>query len=206
MSRRSSRTKGRNVRRSRLRDNEIHLDVMRSTALLIEGNPELSREAASLLASMVADTFGFADDPDELVSILRGMHDKGLIGIENGEAFLGRPERDPFGRVRCVRDDSALKQVDTPFGDLSSSGAYHADDCTLIPTRWMEDRRLSPSARGMLLTLASHRDDDLPAEADLVGASSAEEVASYLAELDRVGYLVRHEDGRLGVRDAGGAR
>lgn len=112
-------------------------------------------------------------------------------------------------RVRYGQDDEIIevvagrKAAPTGPGVKSSSGAIHYGDSTAIPTAWILDRRLSAVARGLLACIASYPDDQLPTFELLArGADGPDVIRRALAELDRVGYLVSHENGRLGARDA----
>lgn len=112
-------------------------------------------------------------------------------------------------RVRYGQDDEIIivaprsRPAPTGPGVKSSSGAIHYGDSTAIPTAWIYDRRLSADARGLLMWIASYPDDQLPTfELLASGVDGPDVTRRALAELDRVGYLVRHEDGRFGARDA----
>jgi hypothetical protein len=117
-------------------------------------------------------------------------------------------QRNRKTRVRYQQDDEIIFRVErtvTPSGPgvQASSGAIHYRDSTAIPTAWIHDRRLSADARGLLMWIASYPDDQLPTFELLArGVDGPVLTRRALGELDRVGYLVRHEGGRFGIRDA----
>jgi hypothetical protein len=106
------------------------VDIPRSLAALITGDPALGESATRLLAYSVIYILrsgsGHAkwahlltDDPDEFVVGLRELHDKGWMSIWDGRAYLSEPVRGPLGnvvdRVRMTSTDRrAFAQF---FGD-----------------------------------------------------------------------------------------
>lgn len=86
------------------------VDVPRSLAALITGEPHLSGSATTLLARSVmyvlrdnASDQRFADlmddDPDEFIQALRGLHAKGWMSVWGGRAYLSEPVYGPLGNL-----------------------------------------------------------------------------------------------------------
>lgn len=85
------------------------VNVPKSLAALIVGDPELDDDTTKLLAHSVMWVFRQAadprfaaaatDDPDEFVTALRNLHDRGWISVFDGEAHLSEPVYGPLGNV-----------------------------------------------------------------------------------------------------------
>jgi hypothetical protein len=112
------------------------VDIPRSIAALITGDPRLGDSAMKLLAHSVLwilrndPTSGrwarrLPDDPDEFVANLRSLHDKGWISVWDGRYYVSEPVYGPLGnlvdRVRLTDTDRRfLTQVmaDQLIGEL----------------------------------------------------------------------------------------
>lgn len=92
------------------------VDVWRSVAVLVRDDSSLSDGARRLLAASLIDIFsrGMVDsgippmpfalnETDAFVETLRTLRDNGLLGVEDGVAYLGAPSTNALGQVACVR-------------------------------------------------------------------------------------------------------
>lgn len=86
------------------------VDVPRSLAALIVGDPRLSESALRLLAHSVIHVMRnspgntrlahlLTEDPNEFVAGLRQLHDRGWISVFDGQAYLSEPVHGPLGNV-----------------------------------------------------------------------------------------------------------